>query len=89
MKLTNLFFLFASIPSVIAGPLSALASYGVCQSGCNTLVVSCYTGSGLVFGTVTGGAGIPVAAAACNAGLGVCMGSCASITIAGIVLPSP
>lgn len=35
-----------------SGPLS----YGICQSGCNALVVSCYAAAGFTFGTVTAGA---------------------------------
>ncbi|KAI8893339.1 hypothetical protein BC833DRAFT_531893 [Globomyces pollinis-pini] len=55
-----------------AGPVS----YGICQTGCNALAVACYAGAGLTFGTVTGGVGIPAAAAACNSALGFCMASC-------------
>ncbi|ORZ09994.1 cysteine-rich protein [Lobosporangium transversale] len=55
-----------------AGPLA----YGICQTGCNALVVACYAGAGFTFGTVTAGAGLPVAIAACNAGLGTCMVGC-------------
>ena len=55
-----------------AGPLS----YGICQTGCNTVVVACYAGAGLTFGTVTAGVGIPAAAIACNSALGVCMAAC-------------
>ena len=62
--------LFASFGA--AGPLA----YGICQTGCNALVVSCYAAAGLTFGTVTAGIGMPVAAAACNASLGVCMAAC-------------
>lgn len=32
---------------VTAGPLA----YGVCQTGCNALVVSCYAAAGFTFGT--------------------------------------
>ena len=35
------------------GPLA----YGVCQSGCNAVVVACYAAAGCTFGTVTAGAG--------------------------------
>jgi len=72
-----------------AGPFSALASYGICQTGCNALVVSCYAAAGLVFGTVTAGAGIPAAAIGCNIGLGTCMAGCASVTLAAAVTPTP
>ncbi|KAG2208688.1 hypothetical protein INT47_007787 [Mucor saturninus] len=55
-----------------AGPLA----YGICQTGCNALVVTCYTAAGAVFGTVTAGAGVPAAILGCNAGLGLCMAGC-------------
>ncbi|KAI9238970.1 MAG: hypothetical protein BYD32DRAFT_248401 [Podila humilis] len=55
-----------------AGPLA----YGICQTGCNAVVVACYTGAGATFGTVTAGAGIPAAIIGCNSALGVCMAAC-------------
>ena len=38
--------------------------------------------AGYTFGTVTAGAGIPAAIAACNAALGVCMASCVAAGLA-------
>ncbi|EFX79605.1 hypothetical protein DAPPUDRAFT_319504 [Daphnia pulex] len=64
-----------------AGPLA----YGLCQSGCNALVVACYAGAGFTFGTVTAGVGIPAAIVGCNAALGVCMAAC----IAAGLAPTP
>mmetsp|Transcript_59010 Transcript_59010/g.191059 ORF Transcript_59010/g.191059 Transcript_59010/m.191059 type:complete len:392 (+) Transcript_59010:53-1228(+) len=58
--------------------MAALASYGLCQTVCNTAAVACYAGAGLTFGTVTAGAGMPAAAAVCNAALGGCMSICGS-----------
>eukprot|EP01041_Mallomonas_annulata_P003066 gene3066-6012_t len=55
-----------------AGPIA----YGICQSGCNALVVSCYLAAGFTFGTITAGAGTPAAIIGCNAGLGACMAGC-------------
>ena len=55
-----------------AGPLS----YGICQTGCNALAVACYAAAGFTFGTVTAGTGVPAVILGCNAGLGICMGSC-------------
>jgi hypothetical protein len=55
-----------------AGPLA----YGVCQTGCNAIVVACYAAAGFTFGTVTGGAGVPASIVACNASLGTCMAAC-------------
>ena len=48
---------------------AGLISYGVCQTGCNTLVVACYAAAGFTFGTVTGGAATPAVIVACNVGL--------------------
>jgi hypothetical protein len=56
--------------------LFGIAAYGVCQSGCNALVVACYAAAGFTFGTVTAGTGIPAAVVGCNAGLGLCMAGC-------------
>ncbi|KAI9354162.1 hypothetical protein BD770DRAFT_392522 [Pilaira anomala] len=55
-----------------AGPIS----YGICQTGCNALAVSCYAAAGAVFGTVTAGVGVPAAIIGCNVGLGLCMSGC-------------
>ncbi|CEP19814.1 hypothetical protein [Parasitella parasitica] len=55
-----------------AGPLA----YGICQTGCNALAVSCYAAAGFTFGTITAGAAIPAAIVSCNAALGVCMAGC-------------
>lgn len=57
---------------VNAGPLA----YGICQTGCNALAVSCYAAAGFTFGTVTMGASIPGTIIACNAALGTCMAAC-------------
>ncbi|KAI0644389.1 hypothetical protein C8Q79DRAFT_912887 [Trametes meyenii] len=62
----------AIIPTAYAGPFS----YGICQTGCNTVAVACYAAAGAVFGTVTAGVGTPVAILACNAALGTCSAAC-------------
>ncbi|KXZ52489.1 hypothetical protein GPECTOR_9g533 [Gonium pectorale] len=62
----------SSFKPVAAGPLA----YGICQTGCNAMVVACYSAAGFTFGTVTAGTGIPAAIAACNAALGTCMAAC-------------
>lgn len=55
---------------------AGLLAYGICQTGCNALVVSCYAAAGFTFGTVTGGVGVPASIVACNASLGTCMAAC-------------
>ena len=57
---------------VESGPLA----YGICQSGCNALVVACYASAGATFGTITAGASTPAVILGCNAALGVCMSGC-------------
>eukprot|EP00490_Sorites_sp_Unknown_P006533 CAMPEP_0114676104 /NCGR_PEP_ID=MMETSP0191-20121206/48791_1 /TAXON_ID=126664 /ORGANISM="Sorites sp." /LENGTH=82 /DNA_ID=CAMNT_0001946547 /DNA_START=64 /DNA_END=312 /DNA_ORIENTATION=+ len=64
--------LLLSIMSVDGGP----AAYGICQTGCNSVVVACYAAAGVTFGTVTAGVGTPAAIVACNVGLGTCMAAC-------------
>ena len=77
-----IFILFSLLPLVtLAGPLA----YGICQSGCNAVVVACYAAGGFTFGTVTAGAGIPAAIIACNTGLGICMAAC----VAAGLTPTP
>ncbi|EJF56403.1 hypothetical protein DICSQDRAFT_174921 [Dichomitus squalens LYAD-421 SS1] len=69
--------LLAVFPTVTAGPIA----YGLCQTGCNTVTVACYAGAGFTFGTVTAGAGVPAAILACNAALGVCSSTCATVAL--------
>ncbi len=72
-RLILVVFRVASMPLVAeSGPLA----YGICQTGCNAVVVACYGAAGFTFGTVTAGVGIPAAIIGCNAGLGVCMAAC-------------
>jgi hypothetical protein len=68
----GLIFLVFFLNLCYAGPIS----YAICQTGCNALAVACYAAAGLTFGTVTGGAGMPAAAIACNTALGACMAAC-------------
>lgn len=71
--LTILAILILSMPLMAeSGPLA----YGICQTGCNAMVVACYAAAGFTFGTVTAGAGIPAAIVGCNSALGVCMAAC-------------
>ena len=49
-----LFFLAIFAAAVGTGSAGPLA-YGICQTGCNALAVSCYTAAGFTFGTVTAG----------------------------------
>ncbi|PAA57328.1 hypothetical protein BOX15_Mlig004286g2, partial [Macrostomum lignano] len=69
-----------------AGIIGAVASYGVCQTGCNTVWVACVAAAGGVAGVSTGGTAVPAAILACNAANGVCMAGCASVTL---LAPTP
>jgi hypothetical protein len=69
--------LVSSINPVEAGPLA----YGICQTGCNTVVVACYAAAGFTFGTVTAGMGVCPAIIACNVALGSCMAACAAVAL--------
>lgn len=62
-----------------------IISYGICQTGCNSLAVACYAAAGFTFGVPTWGAAIPAALVSCNSALGVCMTVCALV----IPLPAP
>ncbi|KAG9312233.1 hypothetical protein JVU11DRAFT_7532 [Chiua virens] len=74
-SLTAITLAAAAVPLASAGPLA----YAACQTGCNGLAVACYTGAGFVFGvTVVGG---PPAILACNAALGTCMATCATVAL--------
>ena len=69
------------VPVNEAGP----AAYGLCQAACCAGVVACYAVAGLIFGTVTAGAGAPPAAIASNATIAKCSAYCA----AAFLLPTP
>lgn len=60
-KIIFLVFLFF-VNSSYAGPLS----YGICQTGCNSLAVTCYGAAGFTFGTITGVLDAPPSIIACN-----------------------
>lgn len=60
-----------------AGPIA----YGLCQAGCATAVVTCYSTAGFVFGTVLAVAA-PPAIVACNLAQGSCYAACAALAFA-------
>ena len=73
-----LLLLVSTVVYVDAGPLA----YGICQAGCATLVVACYSAAGAVFGTVTAGVGTAPAIIACNSAFGTCSSACAAAVLA-------
>ena len=82
-RLGPAFLLMAAVAAVTARHAHAgLIAYGLCQSGCNAVAVACYAAAGYTFGTVTAGAGVPAAIAACNSALGACMSGCIAAGLA-------
>ena len=71
---------------LLAQTEAGLLSYGICQSGCAAIVVSCYAAGGSVFGTVTAGAATPAVITACNTAFGTCSAKCAAVTL---LAPTP
>ena len=53
-----------------------ILAYGTCQTGCNSLCVTCVAAAGGIAGVSTGGAAVPAAILACNVGQGTCMAAC-------------
>jgi hypothetical protein len=92
---------FALLPSATAGPIAyglcqtgpLPSNIGLCCSrssslarlGCNVLAVACYAAAGAVFGTVAAPAA-PPAILACNAALGTCSTTCATVAL---LAPTP
>ncbi|KZT10598.1 uncharacterized protein LAESUDRAFT_644095 [Laetiporus sulphureus 93-53] len=60
-----------------AGPIA----YGLCQTGCNTVAVACYAAAGFQFGTVVASPLVPATILACNAALGTCSATCATVVL--------
>ncbi|KAF9237865.1 hypothetical protein BU15DRAFT_75666 [Melanogaster broomeanus] len=79
-SLAALTLVASAAPLTMAGPLA----YGLCQTGCNVLVGSCYAAAGFTFGVTIVAA--PPAIMACNAGLGTCMATCATVAL---LAPTP
>ena len=78
MKIQILYPLIPILTSpVLAGP----ASYGVCQAGCSSVVMACYTAAGFTWGA-TMGASAPPSIVACNAAYGTCQAACATTLLA-------
>lgn len=59
------------VPTAMAGP----AAYGVCQTGCATVVTACYAAAGFTWGA-TLGASAPPTIIACNTAYGTCQAAC-------------
>lgn len=64
-------------PCVTAGPIA----YAICQAGCATLAVACYSAAGFTFGTIAAAAA-PAAIVGCNTAFGSCQAACAAAALA-------
>ncbi|KAI6712870.1 hypothetical protein JHW43_004599 [Diplocarpon mali] len=74
MRLPIISVLFAAPAVVFSGPLA----YGVCQGGCASLVMACYTAAGATWGA-TAGILAPATVVACNTAFGYCQAKCAVV----------
>lgn len=63
--------------SSIAGPLA----YGICQAGCSSVVMACYTAGGATWGA-TLGISAPATILGCNSAFGACQAACAAALLA-------
>lgn len=59
-----------------AGP----AAYGICQAGCASVVMACYSAADFTWGA-TCGATVPATIIACNSAFGKCQAACAAILL--------
>ncbi|KAF8869837.1 hypothetical protein BD779DRAFT_1681644 [Infundibulicybe gibba] len=56
MRFSTALLVAASMaPVALGGPIA----YGICQSGCNAVVVACYAAAGFTFGTVVAAPATP------------------------------
>ncbi|KAH8747636.1 hypothetical protein F5883DRAFT_437093 [Diaporthe sp. PMI_573] len=63
--------------SVAAGPVV----YAVCQAGCSSLAVACYSAAGFTLGIIATTAA-PAAVIACKTAYGTCQAACAAAALA-------
>jgi hypothetical protein len=80
LVLVGLMALIATSQAGIVG----LATYGICQTGCNTAWVACVAAAGGTAGVATAGVAAPAAIAACSAAQGACMAACAALALSPI-----
>ncbi|KIJ99165.1 hypothetical protein K443DRAFT_102635 [Laccaria amethystina LaAM-08-1] len=82
MRISSAILLSPFLMVANAGPIA----YGLCQTGCNTVVVACYAAAGFTFGTVIAAPAAPAAILGCNAALGTCSATCATLVL---LAPTP
>ena len=68
--------------SILASPvLAGPAAYGVCQAGCASVVMACYSAAGFPWGA-TMGVSAPASIVSCNTAFGTCQAACAATLLA-------
>jgi len=67
-------YLFVSATRLLKVDLSHI-------TGCNTVAVACYAAAGATFGTVVAAAAAPAVILGCNAALGTCSATCATVAL--------
>ncbi|KAF8463718.1 cysteine-rich protein [Kalaharituber pfeilii] len=63
-----------------AGPIG----YALCQGGCATVVMACYTAAGAVWGTnpwLAAGVPVPAVIVGCNSAYAGCQATCAAVAL--------
>lgn len=71
----------AIVPTLAITAIAGPAAYGVCQAGCSSVVMACYSAAGFTWGA-TAGASAPASIVACNAAYGSCQAACATVLLA-------
>lgn len=79
MHIQYLLLLFL-VACVLGGPVG----YGVCQAGCASVAMACYSAAGFTWGA-TAGITAPASIIACNSAFGTCQAAC----VAAGLLPTP
>jgi hypothetical protein len=64
------------MPLASAGPLG----YAICQAGCASVVMACYSAAGFTWGA-TLGLTAPATVLACNSAYGACQAACAAVLL--------
>lgn len=72
--------LFVMAATTDAGPVG----YAICQAGCASIVMACYSAAGFTWGA-TLGATAPATVIACNAAYATCQAACAAVAL----VPTP
>ncbi|CAG8960541.1 hypothetical protein HYFRA_00008261 [Hymenoscyphus fraxineus] len=81
MHLSTFALLAALLSSADSGPIG----YGICQAGCASVVMACYSAAGFVWGATLGVAA-PPAILACNSAFGTCQAASSQLSLKPIAM---